>query len=132
MIKKETNIKIILNILDFFFNPLSHSATQKFLLVHVFLASILCLLHFTNANYKNKNIFFDSVIKRKFYISIEPMVVLLPRFHCSGLRTQRNSSCCRQCLFFDFGIKFGISVCFHNVNFEIAVFVFHNYYTIKT
>lgn len=28
--------------------PLSHSAAQKSLLVQVFLASILCLLHFAN------------------------------------------------------------------------------------
>jgi|GEM_PF-4307463 len=46
------------------FKSLSHSFAQKSLLVQVFLASIICLLHFANFFISNKNINYFSFITK--------------------------------------------------------------------
>jgi hypothetical protein len=66
--------------LRYFLQPLSHSAAQKSLLVQVFLASILCLLHFANYVFNNENILFRSLVKRKFYIPIATPLPTLQKF----------------------------------------------------
>jgi hypothetical protein len=63
---KSSKINSIINLSK----PLAHSAAQKLLLVQVFLASILCLLHFTNYVFNKGNIFFRSVMKKKSSTSV--------------------------------------------------------------
>jgi hypothetical protein len=73
---------------------LTHLAAQKSLLAQVFLASILCLLHFANFISNNENIFFRSVVNRTFYISVAtPLPTLQKKLLAQFLektRTLRN------------------------------------------